>query len=94
MFELFPCVNFNRIQQGYSKLKTSLEFYSLENRGQSKLSHSKYFKMHHVFRQVMQKGLNSKQALLFAALKQRLKRKSLASRGKLHGCLYFAWTAI
>ena len=44
MFELFLRVNFNRIQQGYSKLKTSVEFHSLENRSQSKLSYSKYFK--------------------------------------------------
>ena len=50
-FELFPRVNFNQIQQGYSKLKTSVEFHSLENRSQSEESHSKYFKMHHVFRQ-------------------------------------------
>ena len=56
MFELFPRVKFNRIQQGYSKLKTSVEFYSLENRSQSKLSYSKYFKMHYVFRRVMRKG--------------------------------------
>ena len=53
MFELFPSVNFNRIQQRHSKLKTSVEFHSLENRNQSKLSYSN---MHYVFRQVMRKG--------------------------------------
>ena len=70
MFELFSRVNFNRIQQGCSKLKTSVEFHSLENRSQSKLSYSiKYFKYIMYFVKLCQKGINSKQALLFAALK-------------------------
>ena len=57
MFELFSHINFNRIQQGYSKLKKSVEFHSLENQSQSKLSYSKYIvQMHHLLRQVMQKG--------------------------------------
>ena len=68
MFELFPRVNFNRIQQGYSKLKTSVEFHSLENRSQGKLSYSKYFKCIIYFVKLCEKGLNSKQALLFEAL--------------------------
>ena len=58
---------FNRIQQGYSRLKTSVEFHSLENRSQSKLFYPNYFKCIMYF--VCGKGLNSKQALLFAALK-------------------------
>ena len=69
MFELFPRVNFNRIQQGYSKIKTSVEFHSLEDRSQSKLSYSKYFKCNMYFVNLCGKGLNSQQALLFAALR-------------------------
>ena len=78
MFELFPRVNFNRFQQGCSKLKTLVEFHSLENRSQSKLSYSKYFKCVMYFVMLCGKGQNSKQALLFTALK-----KSVANGGKL-----------
>ena len=38
MFEVFPHVNSNRIQEGHSKLKASVEFHALENRSQGKLS--------------------------------------------------------
>ena len=69
MFEHFPHINFDRIQQGHSKLKTLVEFNSLENRSQSKLSYSKYFKCIMYFVKLCGKGLNSKQALLFVALK-------------------------
>ena len=69
MFEIFPHVNSNRIQEGHSKLKTSVEFHSLENRSQGKLSYFKDFKYIMYFVKLCGKGLNSKQALLFAALK-------------------------
>ena len=39
MLEVFPHVNSNRIQEGHSKLKTSVEFHALENRSQGKLSY-------------------------------------------------------
>ena len=69
MFELFPRVNFNQIQQGYSNLKTSVEFHSLENRSHGRLSYAKYFKCIIYFVKLCRKSLNSEQALLFAALK-------------------------
>ena len=69
MFEVFPPVNSNRIQKGHLKLKTSVEFHSLENRSQGKLSYFKDFKYIMYFVKLCGKGLNSKQALLFAALK-------------------------
>ena len=69
MSEVFPPVNSNRIQEGHLKLKTSVEFHSLENRSQGKLSYFKDFKYIMYFVKLCGKGLNSKQALLFAALK-------------------------
>ena len=69
MFEVFPPVNSNRIQEGCSKLKTSVEFHALENRSQGKLSYFKDFKYIMYFVKLCGKGLKSKQALLFAALK-------------------------
>ena len=69
MFEVFPPVNSNRIQEGHLKLKTSVEFHSLENRSQGKLSHFEDFKYIMYFAKLCGKGLKSKQALLFAALK-------------------------
>ena len=60
IFEPFPCVNLNRIQQEYSKLKTSVEFHLLENRSQSKLSYSKYFKCIMYFVKLCEKGPTSK----------------------------------
>ena len=68
MVELFPRVNFKRIQQGYPKLKTSVEFYSLEIEIRVScliLNTSNAFCN---FVKLCGKGLN-KQALLFAALK-------------------------
>ena len=44
MFEVFPPVNSNRIQEGHSKLITSVEFHSLGNRSQGKLSYFKDLK--------------------------------------------------
>ena len=69
MFEVFPPVDSNQIQEGHSKLKTKVEFHSLENRGQGKLSNFKDFKYIMDFIKLCGKSLNSKQALLFAALK-------------------------
>ena len=69
MFEVFHPVNSNRIQEGHSKLKTSVEFHSLENRSQGKLSYFKDFKHIMYVVKLCRKGLNSKQGLLFAALK-------------------------
>ena len=92
MFELLRRVNlieFNKDR--YSKLKTSVEIHSLENRSYSKLPYSKYFKCIMYFVK-MRKGLKLEASI--AVCSTEIKAEKEISWGKLHVCLYFAWTAI